>query len=214
MTDSSSLAADYRAAGFSNRLGAGRRPALLIVDALVGYTDPQSPLFLETGADAVAAMVDTLAIARARQLDVVFTRVAYRPGGHDGGVFRRKVPALDLLTEGNHYSDIVAELAPDRDDVVLTKEYASAFVGTSLLNHLTSRHIDTVIVVGFSTSGCVRATAVDACQYGFIPLVVSDAVADRNAGPHDANLFDLDAKYADVVAVSELEATLDAGTSR
>lgn len=204
---------DYQQAGFAGRLGAGARPALLVVDAQRGYTDPTSPLYA-SAEHAVSGMAATLELARDRDLPIVYTRVAYRADGHDGGVFRRKVAALDLLVEGRTSSAIVDELAPRDGEVVLTKNYASAFFATPLAAHLTAAGIDTVVVVGFTTSGCVRATAVDACQHGFVPLVVADAVGDRAADPHEANLFDLDAKYADVVTLTELPAVLDAGTAR
>jgi nicotinamidase-related amidase len=130
---------------------------------------------------------------------VIHTRVVYGPGGVDGGVFVRKVTALSNLVGEGPMSQLMPEVAPLPDELVIVKQYASAFFGTSLASTLRAQGVDTVVVVGVSTSGCVRATAVDAIQHGFIPLVVRDAVGDRDDGPHQANLYDLQAKYAEVI---------------
>ena len=191
------LAENYRGAGFNQRLGMGDRPALVVVDMCRAYFDPDSPL--HAGVPEVAeACVQLVAAARTADLPVLWTRVEYEPGGADGGIFYRKVGALAAFDRGNPLADWLPELTPDEGDVVITKQYASAFFGTSLAATLTSRGVDTVLVAGVSTSGCVRATALDACQFGFVPIVVADACGDRDRGVHDANLFDLDAKYADV----------------
>jgi len=210
MTDDD-LQADYRRAGFSNRLGFGERPALLIVDFAMAYLDPESPLYagVESARDSTVRL---LAAARRAQVPVVHTRVEYQPGGLDGGVFFRKVGALECFVRGNPLGDFAPELAPSDDEVVVTKQYASGFFGTSLASTLSAMGIDTVVIAGVSTSGCVRATALDTCQHGFVPIVVRDAVGDRDEGVHEANLFDLDAKYADVVTESEtLEALAAVG---
>lgn len=137
--------------------------------------------------------------SRAVGRPVVFTRVSYRPGSADGGLFRRKVPALNAFEDGNPMGEFVADPAPLPGEVVVTKQYASGFHGTSLAATLTAQGVDTVLVTGLTTSGCVRATATDALQYGFRPLVVADACGDRDRRLHEANLLDLDAKYADVI---------------
>ena len=154
--------------------------------------------------DALASTVRVLDAARAAGIPVIFTEVQYEPGGADGGVFYRKVGALASFDRGNPLAELPPELARQPGEVMVTKQYASAFFGTSLAATLTSQSVDTLIVTGVSTSGCVRATALDACQYGFIPIVVADAVGDRDPGVHQSNLFDLDAKYADVVREPEV----------
>ena len=132
------------------------------------------------------------------------TRTLFGPGGVDGGIFIRKVPALQLLIGDNEMSRIMPQVAPLEDELVLVKQYASAFFGTSLSSMLQSNGIDTVIIVGVSTSGCVRATCVDAMQYGFISAVVQEAVGDRTTQTHESNLFDLGAKYSEVVSEADI----------
>jgi len=202
-----SLDADYSQAGFSGRLGFGEDPAVLVVDVVRAYLDPASPLYAGVE-DAVASAARIVAAARDAGVPVVFSRVEFAPGGADGGVFYRKVPALRVLDAGSPLAGFPDDPRPRDDEVVVTKQYASAFFGTSLASTLTATGIDTVVIVGLSTSGCVRATAVDALQHGFAPIVVRDAVGDRDDRPHEANLFDLDAKYADVVSEDEVLAAL------
>jgi len=127
--------------------------------------------------------------------------VAFTPGGIDGGVFYRKVGALRCLDRGSPYGEFADGLEPREGETVVTKQYASAFFGTSLASTLTSLGVDTVFIAGLTTSGCIRATAVDAIQHGFLPFVVREAVGDRDPAPHEANLFDLQAKYAEVIAL-------------
>ncbi|MDH4147407.1 MAG: isochorismatase family protein [Acidimicrobiia bacterium] len=193
---------DYRQAGFGNRLGFGARPALVVVDFCRAYLDPASPLYA-AAEPAMAACGELLAGARAAGVPVLHTRVEYEPGGANGGVWFRKVPALACFERGNPLADWPAELAPRPGETVVTKQYASGFFGTSLASTLVARQVDTVLIAGVSTSGCVRATALDALQHGFVPVVVRDAVGDRDTRVHDANLFDLAAKYADVVPLDE-----------
>ena len=197
------LAEDYRRAGFSNRLGFGSRPALVVIDFCQAYLDPTSPLYAGVE-DARAACQRVLDAARAAHIPVLHTRVEFQPGGANGGVFFRKVGALECFVRGNPLGAYGEGLAPTDDEVVVVKQYASGFFGTSLASTLTSMGVDTLIHTGVSTSGCVRATAVDACQHGFVPVVVRDACGDRNPQVHQANLFDLDAKYADVVSEQEV----------
>ncbi|MEO6881472.1 MAG: isochorismatase family protein [Mycobacteriaceae bacterium] len=191
---------------FGARLGWGSRPALLLVDVVAAYLHAGSPLDLgERGARALAACVQLLVAARSRGITVVHTRVAYTAGMADAGTFGRKVPALRVFAADadSEMGAIAPELTPRTGEVVVTKQYASAFFGTSLAATLTAGGVDTVVVGGFSTSGCVRASATDALQHGFVPIVVSDACGDRTAALHEGNLFDLDAKYADVVSLDE-----------
>ncbi len=197
------LADDYTKAGFSGRLGWGSSPALLVIDVCRAYLDPESPLYAGVE-DAVASCRRVVAAARAAGVPVLFTRVEYVPGGADGGVFFRKVGALRCFEAGNPLGDFLAEgPAPLPGERVVTKQFPSAFFGTGLAEELHAAGIDTVVVTGLSTSGCVRATAVDAVSSGFVPLVVREACGDRDARPHEAALFDLDAKYADVITEAD-----------
>jgi nicotinamidase-related amidase len=197
---SDTLSENYATGGFGKALQPGRWPALLVIDFVRAYLVPGSPLYagVEAARDACREL---LAAARAARVPIVHTNVQYQPGGRDGGVFFRKVPALACF-EAGAYPDLAAfaeGLEPVAGETVITKQYASAFFGTSLASTLTAMGVDTVLIAGVSTSGCVRATAVDACQHGFVPLVVREAVGDRHEAPHTASLFDLQAKYAEVV---------------
>ncbi|QMW21680.1 isochorismatase family protein [Sandaracinobacteroides saxicola] len=193
-----SLLADYAAAGFGASMGFGRRPVVIVVDFALAYLDRASPLFADVE-DALAVNVALVAAARAAGVRIVFTRVDYAEGGLEGGLFYRKVKALACFDRGNPWGGFDPRLEPAPGDVVVTKHYPSAFFGTSLASMLTAMGVDTAIVTGLSTSGCVRATALDALCHGFYPIVVRDACGDRSAAVHEANLFDLQAKYADVV---------------
>lgn len=189
---------------FDGRIGYGRKPAVVVVDFINAYTTPGSALYAPPVIDAVRETVDLLDIARHRGILVVYTRVIYSPHGLDGGIFVQKVPALRKLVEGEPLADIVPELPPAPQDVVINKQYASAFFGSPLSALLTSQGVDTLIVTGCSTSGCVRATAVDGMQYGFRVIIPRECVGDRRPEPHEANLFDIDSKYGDVVSKAEV----------
>ena len=191
---------------FGGRLGWGQRPALVLVDVVHAYLAPGSPFDLGgRGRAALAECVRLLTAARGGGAPVVHTVVGYAPGMADAGPFGRKVPALavfaDDATQG--WGALTPELAPRPGELVVRKQHASAFFGTSLAATLTSQGVDTVVVAGFSTSGCVRASATDASAHGFSPVVVGAACGDRTVAVHEANLHDLDAKYADVVAVDD-----------
>lgn len=203
MSDQVDLDEDYERAGFRARLGFGERPAVIVVDVCEAYLDPTSPLYaaVEDVVEAVGRVVDA---ARLAAIPVIFTRVVYQPGGADGGIFYRKVPSLKIFEAGSPAGEFPDRVRPRDGDVVVLKQYASAFFGTSLAATLTAKAVDTTIITGLTTSGCVRATAIDAMQSGFIPIVVRDAVGDRDERPHEASLFDLDNKYADVVDIDEV----------
>lgn len=205
-----SLTENYAAGGFGSGLQPGRRPALLVIDFVQAYLVEGSPLYA-AAEPARAAAQTLLAAARRAGIPVLHTNVQYQPGGRDGGVFFRKVPALACFEAGARpdLAAFAAGLEPSAGETVITKQYASAFFGTSLASTLTALGVDTVLMAGVSTSGCVRATAVDACQHGFIPLVVREAVGDRHPSPHEANLFDLQAKYAEVVGLGQALAYLE-----
>lgn len=202
MANDPDLTANYRGV-FDNRIGFGVSPAVLVIDFINAYTTPGAPLYAEGVVKAVAETVDLLAAARRAQVPIVYTRVFYHPSGVDGGIFTRKVPVLRKMVRGEPLAEIVPQLPPASDDVIIDKQYASAFFGTPLAAMLTARRIDTVIITGCSTSGCVRASAVDAMQYGFRAIVPRECVGDRHKAPHEANLFDIDSKYGDVVAKRE-----------
>lgn len=198
MTDARShLEADYAAAGFGGTLGFGQRPALVLIDFARAYFDRESPLC--AGVEAVRLRtIPLLAAAHAAGIPVIFSRVEY---AHrlDGGLFRRKIAGLACFETGNPLADFMPDLRPDAADMVLTKQYPSCFFGTPLAAVLTAQRIDSLLITGLTTSGCVRATAIDALCHGFAPLVVEDCVGDRSADVHRANLFDLAAKTADLV---------------
>lgn len=209
------VAADYAAAGFGRRLEAGRRPALILVDFARAYFDHASPLFAAVEAERVnaARLRDVAADAG---VPVIFTKVEYVAGDprRDGGVFYRKIAALRCFDRGNPLGDFTLELAPARDDLLVVKQYPSAFFGNGLATQLHNLGVDTLLVTGLSTSGCVRATTLDALCHGFVPLVVTDACGDRDRAVHEANLFDLGAKYAELVTTAEAERYLRSVASR
>lgn len=195
-----SLDENYARGGFGKSLAFGQRPALLVIDFVQAYLQPGSPLY--AGVEQARTDCATLlSLCRGSGIPVVHTNVAFQKGGRDGGVFFRKVPALSCFEVGAHpeLARFADGLEPATGETVITKQYASAFFATSLSSTLTALGVDTLLIAGVSTSGCVRATAVDCCQHGFIPVVVREAVGDRASGPHEANLFDLQAKYAEVV---------------
>ncbi len=200
------LATDYAAAGFGGRLHPGTSPALLLIDFARAYFDKRCGLY--AGVEAERAVAARLAeAARAAGVPVVFTRVEYATPA-DGGQFYRKVPALAAFDSGNPMGDFTPELTPRDGDIVVTKFFPSAFFATDLAARLHALGVDTLLVTGLSTSGCVRATALDALCHGFVPLVVEDACGDRDRRVHDANIFDLKSKYAEIWGSPEAVAYL------
>jgi maleamate amidohydrolase len=200
--------------GFHGRAGFGTRPALVVVDVNCGFTDPQSPLVCDLD-DVLVAIQRLLRETRAAGFPVVYTTVSYTEADRrTAAVFIEKVPALLTLEAGSRWVEIDPRIAPLPDEPVLNKLFASAFHGTALATFLAASRCDSLIVTGASTSGCVRATVVDALQHGYRPIVPRDAVGDRNPDAHEANLYDIDAKYGDVVSVDEVVAHLEelAGT--
>jgi maleamate amidohydrolase len=196
--------------GFHGRAGFGLRPALLVIDVNVGFTDPESPLACDLKG-VVVAIQRLLGEARAAGLPVVYTTVSYDEGDRlAAAAFIDKIPALLTLEAGSRWVEIDPRIAPLPDEPVLNKLFASAFFGTPLSSLLTAAGCDGVIVTGASTSGCVRATVVDALQHGFRPVVPREAVGDRNPAAHEANLYDIDTKYGDVVSLGEVVAHLEA----
>ena len=198
----------YGARGFGGRQGAGRHPALVVIDLNYGFTDPESPLHCDTD-EAVAATARLLEAAREGGRPVAFTTLQYDEAAKQvAKAFLAKAPALAMLTPGSRWAAIDERIAPREGEPVLIKLFASAFFGTALQPMLTAAGADTLVVTGASTSGCVRATVVDALQHGLNVLVPREAVADRAQSAHDASLTDIDAKYGDVVSVDDAIAVL------
>ena len=192
----------YARAGFGGSVPRGRRPALVVVDFSRGFTDPQ----YATGADLTREVEATARLADAAResgLPVVFTTIAYADNERDGSAWLAKAPGLGILRVGSPLVEIDPRLPLGPDDTLVVKKAASAFFGTNLAAVLVAERVDTVILCGATTSGCIRASAVDSVSSGFPTLVVRDCVGDRAQGPHDANLFDIQAKYADVVSVED-----------
>lgn len=199
----SDLSLNY-AGVFDSRLGFGKKPAVLVVDFINAYTTAGSPLYAAPVVEAVKQTADLLTLARSKNVPVIYTRVIYNKNGLDGGVFVKKVPVLLKMVEGEPLANIVPELPPAESDIIINKQYASAFFGTSLAATLTALGVDTLILTGCSTSGCIRASAVDGMQYGFRVIVPRECVGDRRPEPHEANLFDINSKYGDVVSKDEV----------
>lgn len=195
------LAANYKRA-YDNRLGFGTRPALILIDFVQAYFDPACELYAGVDA-ALASAIRVRDAARGAGVPVIYTNVAYQKHALNGGRFYQKAKPLRHFLEGSPMGAWPASLTVADDELVISKQYPSAFFGTSLASTLTAWGIDTLIITGLTTSGCVRASCVDACSHGFIPIVVREACGDRHPAPHEANLFDMDAKYADVVGETE-----------
>ena len=187
-------------------LGLGARPALVLVDMIRGFTDPACPLGSES-ASVVAANAALLAAFRARGLPLFFTTVVYhRP--EQARVFRARIGALNLLTPDSQWVRVDEALAPREGEPVVEKQWASGFFGTDLAARLAAAGADSLVVTGLTTSGCVRATVVDGLQHDYPVVVPREAVGDRNAEAHRANLHDLHAKYAEVQGLDEVLAAL------
>lgn len=199
----SDLQANYSGV-FDGRLGFGKRPAVLVIDFIRAYTTESSALYAADVVTAVAETCELLTLARQKSVPVIYTQVLYNKNGLDGGIFVQKVPVLRKMVPGELMAEIVPELPPTAQDIIISKQYASAFFGTSLAPMLTSLGVDTLILTGCSTSGCVRATAVDGMQHGFRVIVPRECVGDRHRSPHEANLFDINSKYGDVLSKKEV----------
>ncbi|MDH2436310.1 N-carbamoylsarcosine amidohydrolase [Pokkaliibacter sp. MBI-7] len=197
-----SLTDNYKGV-WDSRIGFGNKAALIVIDFMQGYTTEGSPLFAPGVVTAVAESVELLAQARALGTPVMHTNIRYQPGFADGGIWVKKAPVMKAMVAGNPLAEFCPEMLPLSSELVFTKQYASSFFGTSLAATLVAQGVDTVVLIGCSTSGCIRATAVDAVQHGFRTIVVRECVGDRHPGPHEANLFDIDSKYGDVISKSE-----------
>jgi maleamate amidohydrolase len=206
-TADQTLTDTYVRAGFTGAFRLGHRPALVVVDFCLGFTDPSCPLGSEMDQTVkhARALLDE---ARRRKVLTVFTTISYDPGSLATTTWLRKVPSLGELVSGSRWVQIDTRLGRLEREPLITKGGASAFFGTGLNPLLVASRIDTVLVLGATTSGCVRATVTDSVQHGFDTFVVTDCVADRSVGPHEANLFDMTAKYADGIRSEEVMAYL------
>ncbi len=198
----------YAKQGFGNRIGFGRSPALLIIDFINGFNDPD-----QFGGGSIQEAIDRtaelLGVARHMDLPVVYTAHVYAEDGSEDGIFNLKSPGLAKLKRGSREVQVVDELEPRAGERVLEKHYPSGFCNTDLGAWLARRGVDTAIVTGCTTSGCVRATVVDAMSNGFRPIVPRECSGDRATGPHEANLFDIDQKYGDVMPLEEVMRELE-----
>lgn len=202
------LRAEFKEKGLGGRMGFGSRPALVVVDVIRGFTEAQSPLAsdLDTQVEATQRL---LALARKVGLPVVFSTVAYDADLQEAGKWIKKIPSNNWLVEGSQWVEVDERMDRRDNEMLLVKKYASCFFGTDLAARLISRDVDTVILVGCTTSGCIRATAVDSCSYGFNTIVVEEGVGDRADLPHLASLFDIDSKYGDVVSLEDASTYLE-----
>jgi len=197
----------YSSSGIGSRMGMGHRPSVLVVDLQYGFTDPSCRVGsnLDEVVDATARLLDA---ARSAALPIAFTVIGFHPSGRDGAVWIRKMPGLAELVEGTRWCEVDDRVRPADDEPVFTKRAASAFFGTPLLSYLVGAQADTVIVVGCVTSGCVRASVVDAVSYGLRPIVPFECVGDRAQEPHRWSIFDMDSKYADIEPLDDVLAAL------
>ena len=203
----------YEAARLGQAVTMGERPAVLVVDFSCGFTDPECALGSELS-DEVEATRRLLDAARAKGLPVVFTTIGFEPSLRDGGLWLQMVPSLGDLQIGGRWVEIDPRLAPREDETIVLKKGASAFFGTNLAAILVSQGVDSVVLCGATTSGCIRATAIDLLQNGFPAMVPRECVGDRAQAPHEANLFDIQAKYADVVSLDDALAYVESVAGR
>lgn len=196
------LLENYKKA-YDNKIGYGARPALILVDFVEAYFNPNCDLYADVQ-DTLDSALRVREAARAAGIPVIYTNVVYHKSGVNGGRFYQKAMPLKNFVAGSPMGAWPKGLEPDESEIVISKQYPSAFFGTSLAPMLAAQGIDSLIITGVTTSGCIRATCVDACSNGFITIVVEEAVGDRHAAPHEANLFDMNAKYADVVSETDV----------
>jgi maleamate amidohydrolase len=195
-------AEDNYANVYNNRIGFGKKPALILVDFVEGYFDKSCDLYADVE-DTLASALRVREAAREKGALVIYTNVVYHKSAINGGRFYEKAQPLRYFLEGSPMGAWPKGMQPAEDELVISKQYPSAFFGTSLASTLTAAGIDTAVITGLTTSGCIRATCVDACSNGFIPIMVEQACGDRHEDPHKANLFDMNAKYGDVVSEQE-----------
>jgi maleamate amidohydrolase len=203
----------YERARLGQSITPGSRPAVLVVDFSRGFTDPGSTMGSDLTGE-VEATKRLLDLARAKGIPVVFTTIGFESNLKDGSLWLQKAPGLAELQVGGKWVEIDPRLERGDDEVVILKKGASAFFGTNLPSVLVSQGVDTIVLCGATTSGCIRATAVDLLQYGYPTLVPRECVGDRAQGPHEANLIDIQAKYADVVPIEDALSYLEGAGDR
>ena len=184
------------------KLGLGKSIALIVVDMTKGFIDSNSPLGFECN-DLIESNQRLINAFRERELPIFFTTTTYSKDS-EATVFRRKIPDLNILSKDSEWVEFTAKIKPMGSELIIEKNHASAFFNTNLYSELMLMGVDTVVITGVTTSGCVRATAVDGLQNNFNTIVVEDCVGDRNLNSHEVNLHDLNAKYADIVSSREL----------
>jgi maleamate amidohydrolase len=192
----------YERAQLGQSVTLGGRPAVLVVDFSRGFTDPECTM----GSDLTQEVEATnrlLAVAREHEIPIIFTTIGFEPNLKDGSLWLEKAPGLGDLIVGSKWVEIDPRLERREKETVILKKGASAFFGTNLPSILVSQGVDTIVLCGATTSGCIRATAIDLLQYGYPTLVPRECVGDRAQGPHEANLGDIQAKYADVVPIED-----------
>lgn len=194
----------FKERGFGQTIGFGKKPAVLVIDMLNAFTNEDLPL--GTNQDSQIVVINKiLTIARKKRIPILFITISYSEGDlSDAGIWFKKMVGLKTLKSNTKEVQIDSRIERKPNEPIIRKKFASAFFGTDLITRLTSKNIDTLIIMGCTTSGCIRATAVDAIQYGFRPIVVEDAVSDRSEKAHFQSLFDLKNKYADVLKHKEL----------
>lgn len=203
----------FQERGFGKVLGLGKKPCIIVIDMIKGFTDPSLPLGSKMDQE-VQNINRVIKAGRESGLPIIFTTIAYRDTPISAKlVWRRKMEGLNTLISGMDAVQVDPRLDFRESDELIEKSFASAFFGTNLISFMNSNRIDTLIVTGCTTSGCVRATVVDAVQYGYIPIVIEDAVADRSQMSHQQSLFDMKQKYADVVLTQDVVNYLSAHTN-
>ena len=202
MQESKDKISNYKRA-YDNKLGYGKRPALILVDFVEAYFDKSCELYADVD-HVLASALRVREVAHAKNVPIIFTNLVYQQGGADGGVFYQKVKPLRHFQKGQPMGAWPKGVEPADNELVISKQYPSAFFDTSLATTLTELNIDSLIITGLTTSGCIRATCVDCVSHGFIPIVVSDSCGDRHEDPHQANLFDMGQKYADLMTSDEV----------
>jgi nicotinamidase-related amidase len=197
----------YEDAGITGDIGFGDSPAIVVVDLQTAFTDPECSLGSDLD-ETVEANAELLETAREHDVPVFFTRCVYREDARDGAVFAEKIPSTKELTRDSPWLEIDPRLNPTEADHIVEKQQPSGFFETELDTMLTFEGVDTAVITGATTSGCVRATVVDACSHGYRPIVPVECVGDRAEDPHEANLFDMGSKYADLMGLEETKETI------
>jgi len=181
----------------SHSTGIGDYPALVVVDMCKAFIDSSSPLGFECN-ELIQANINLVKKFRLNKFPVIFTTTIYR-NPSEASVFRSKIPALNILEPESDAVTFIDDLAPSKDEILIEKKFASAFFQTKLIDSLHKMKADSIVICGVTTSGCVRATAVDSLQNNFPTTIAEDCVGDRDLDAHKANLYDLQSKYADVI---------------